>query len=205
MGSCWVIWGAQPITCDNLEGCDGMGDGWRFKREGARVYVWLSHVVIWQKPTQHCKAVILQLKTKFKKFSFCIFFLFCIREMIVKIQFCVGSCSLSLFFFFFAYHDFRCICAFVTWFQTLVIRITTTPVIVFSVLHQAWCQGLYPQSLRGSSQLARQHVLHRQVEKLRLRELREHVNSHLLMETRLAPLISEFIFQRFHLVTFHHF
>ena len=100
MGSCWVIWGAQPITCDNLDGCDEMGDGWRFKREGARVYVWLSHVVIWQKPTQHCKAVILQLKTKFKKFSFCIFFLFCIREMIVKIQFCVGSCSLSLSLFF---------------------------------------------------------------------------------------------------------
>ena len=203
MGSCRTAQGAELVA---LWWPRGVGWGWgeRLKREGMHIYLELIHIAQ-QRLTKHCKAVILQLKTKFKKFSFCIFFLFCIREMIVKIQFCVGSCSLSLFFFFFAYHDFRCICAFVTWFQTLVIRITTTPVIVFSVLHQAWCQGLYPQSLRGSSQLARQHVLHRQVEKLRLRELREHVNSHLLMETRLAPLISEFIFQRFHLVTFHHF
>ena len=26
------------------------------------VYLWLTHVDIWQKPTQYCKAIILQLK-----------------------------------------------------------------------------------------------------------------------------------------------
>ena len=40
----------------------------RFKREGTYVYLWLIPVAIWQKPTQHCKATILQLKrNKFLK------------------------------------------------------------------------------------------------------------------------------------------
>ena len=38
----------------------------RFKREGLYVYLWLIHVHVWQKPTQHCKAIILQLKIKKK-------------------------------------------------------------------------------------------------------------------------------------------
>ena len=32
--------------------------------EGIYVYLWLTHVDIWQKPTQYCKAIILQLKIK---------------------------------------------------------------------------------------------------------------------------------------------
>ena len=36
--------------------------GRRFKREGTDVYQWLIHVAAWQKPTQCCKAIILQLK-----------------------------------------------------------------------------------------------------------------------------------------------
>ena len=40
--------------------------GWevrgKFKREGTYVYLWLILVDVWQKPTQHCKACILQLK-----------------------------------------------------------------------------------------------------------------------------------------------
>ena len=40
--------------------------GGRLKREGTCVYLWLIHVVIWQKPTQHCKAIILQLIINFK-------------------------------------------------------------------------------------------------------------------------------------------
>ena len=42
----------------------GMGQevGRRFRREGTYVYVWLIHVDVWQKPTQHCKEIILQLK-----------------------------------------------------------------------------------------------------------------------------------------------
>ena len=45
--------------------------GWevrgRFKRERSYVCLWLTHVDVWQKPTQHCKAIILQLKIIRKK------------------------------------------------------------------------------------------------------------------------------------------
>jgi len=33
--------------------------GERFKREGIHIYVWLTHSVVQQKVTQHCKAIIL--------------------------------------------------------------------------------------------------------------------------------------------------
>ena len=46
---------------DNLEGGMGLEVGGRFKREGTYKYLWLIHVGIWQKPTQYCKAIILQL------------------------------------------------------------------------------------------------------------------------------------------------
>jgi len=36
--------------------------GRRFKRERTYVYLWQTHVDIWQKPMQYCKAIILQLK-----------------------------------------------------------------------------------------------------------------------------------------------
>ena len=29
--------------------------------------LWLIHAVVWQKPKQHCKAIVLQLKVKKKK------------------------------------------------------------------------------------------------------------------------------------------
>ena len=37
-------------------------EGGRFKREGTYVYLWLIHADVWQKPTQYCKAIILQLQ-----------------------------------------------------------------------------------------------------------------------------------------------
>ena len=43
--------------------------GRKFKREGTYVYLWLIHVDIWQKPSQYCKVIILQLKIKLKKKS----------------------------------------------------------------------------------------------------------------------------------------
>ena len=54
--------GLKPGLCDNLEGWDGVGGGRGFKREGTHVYLCLIHVDVWQKPTQHYKAIILQLK-----------------------------------------------------------------------------------------------------------------------------------------------
>jgi len=33
----------------------GRDMGGRFKKEGIYVYLWLIHVVVWQKPTQNCK------------------------------------------------------------------------------------------------------------------------------------------------------
>ena len=48
-----------------------MGCGGKFKRKGTYVYLWLTHVDVWQKPTQYCKAIIRQLKisTFFKHMS----------------------------------------------------------------------------------------------------------------------------------------
>ena len=45
----------------------GSDVGGRFKREETYVYLWLIHVDKWQKPTQYCKATILQLKITFFK------------------------------------------------------------------------------------------------------------------------------------------
>ena len=55
---------------DNLEGWDGVGWGGRWEgdtRRRGRVFLWLNGVDVWQKPTQHCKAIILQLKINIKK------------------------------------------------------------------------------------------------------------------------------------------
>ena len=50
------------VLCDDLEAC---GRGWngRGAREGGIcMYVWLTHFVVRQKLTQHCKAIILKKK-----------------------------------------------------------------------------------------------------------------------------------------------
>ena len=39
----------------------------RFEREGTYIYIGLIHVVVWWKPTQYCKAMILQLNINLKK------------------------------------------------------------------------------------------------------------------------------------------
>jgi len=43
-----------------------LGNRGKFKREGIYVYTWLIHVVIWQKPAQYYKTIILQLKINLK-------------------------------------------------------------------------------------------------------------------------------------------
>ena len=49
---------------DHLGGGMGWEVGGRFQGDGMYVYLWLIHADVWQKPTQYCKAIILQLKIK---------------------------------------------------------------------------------------------------------------------------------------------
>ena len=56
------------MPCDNLEEWGGVGDGREVQEERDYVHLWLIHVDIRQKPTQHCKTIILQLKIKKEKF-----------------------------------------------------------------------------------------------------------------------------------------
>ena len=51
----------------NLEGWDGAGGGGKFTREVTYVYLELVLIGVWQKPTQYCKVIILQLKINFTK------------------------------------------------------------------------------------------------------------------------------------------
>ena len=41
--------------------------GGRLKREETHAYLWLSHPDVWQRPTQYCEAIFLQLKIIKKK------------------------------------------------------------------------------------------------------------------------------------------
>ena len=41
--------------------------GVQVEKEGIYVYLWLIHAVVRQKLTQHCEAIILQLKVNKKK------------------------------------------------------------------------------------------------------------------------------------------
>ena len=42
-----------------------MGIGWKHRKKEIYVYKKLIHILLQQKPIQHCKAIILQLKIKF--------------------------------------------------------------------------------------------------------------------------------------------
>ena len=50
------------------------GMGWEvggsFKKEGTYVHLWLIHTDVWQKSTQYCKAIILQLKISNLKITY---------------------------------------------------------------------------------------------------------------------------------------
>ena len=39
-----------------------MGGGRKVKREGMHIYLWLTHTVVWQRPTLYYEAIFLQLK-----------------------------------------------------------------------------------------------------------------------------------------------
>ena len=64
----WINWrfaarhrALKPGALWQARGWGEVGGG--FTREGSYVYLWLTHGDVWQKPIQHCKAIILQLKT----------------------------------------------------------------------------------------------------------------------------------------------
>ena len=55
--------GNPNLKCyGNLEGWDGEERGGRLRGKGTYMYLWLIHVDVWQKLTQYCKAIMLQLK-----------------------------------------------------------------------------------------------------------------------------------------------
>ena len=60
---------SKPGLCNNLEGLEAVGGGREVQEQGdVYIYLWPIHVDGWQKPTQYCKAIILQLKiNKFLK------------------------------------------------------------------------------------------------------------------------------------------
>lgn len=49
---------SNPALCANLEGCDQVGGGRRFKRKGTHVYLRLSHGDVWQKTIQYYRTII---------------------------------------------------------------------------------------------------------------------------------------------------
>ena len=62
MGSFCIAKGAQPSALWWPRRVGG-----KLKREGICTHLWLIHAVVGQKPTQHCKAIILQLEVDFLK------------------------------------------------------------------------------------------------------------------------------------------
>ena len=58
------------MLCYNLKGWDEGRGGREVLREGTYVNLWLIHADVWQKSSQYCKVIILQLKKK-KKESAC--------------------------------------------------------------------------------------------------------------------------------------
>ena len=48
-------------------GARGLPGGKEVQEEGTYVYLWLIHDDVWHKPTQYCKAIILQLKISILK------------------------------------------------------------------------------------------------------------------------------------------
>ena len=52
---------SKLVRWDNPEGQCGEGGGRRAQDAGAHVYLWPIHVDVWQKPSQYCEVIILQL------------------------------------------------------------------------------------------------------------------------------------------------
>ena len=59
VGSCSITQGAQPTALWWPRGVGSVREG---QRKGTHGYIRLMDVVVWQKPAQHCKSIVLQLK-----------------------------------------------------------------------------------------------------------------------------------------------
>ena len=53
------------VLCESLKEWDGVGDGMEVQEREGTCILWLIHLVVWQKPTKYCKAIILKLKINF--------------------------------------------------------------------------------------------------------------------------------------------
>ena len=51
---------SKPVLRDIVEGQGGEGGGRSVQED--TVYLWQIHADVWQKPSQYCKVIILQLK-----------------------------------------------------------------------------------------------------------------------------------------------
>ena len=79
------------MLCDNLEGWDGVGGG-REAQEGGDICMPVAdHVDVWQKPTQYCKAIILQLK---------IIKIFCFQQFTKSVTPCPSFIHFAIFSIF---------------------------------------------------------------------------------------------------------
>ena len=63
---CWMMQGAQPSALWQPRGV-GWGGRWEGRVKRAGTHLWLICVDVWQKPTQYCKAIVLQFKINLKK------------------------------------------------------------------------------------------------------------------------------------------
>ena len=55
---------SKLVLWENPEGWGGEGGGRVVQDGGTHEHLWLIHVAIWQKRSQYCKVIILQLKKK---------------------------------------------------------------------------------------------------------------------------------------------
>ena len=49
----------SSVFCDDLKEWDGGGVGGKFRRETIYESLKMLHIIVWQTPTQRCKATIL--------------------------------------------------------------------------------------------------------------------------------------------------
>ena len=73
----------------------GWGRRWEGDSRGKRhVYLWLIHIAIWQKPTQYCEAIILQLKINKKETILYVFMIETCNSILYLLFSCL-SCPLN--------------------------------------------------------------------------------------------------------------